>query len=132
LTEPLVGLIGERRKSGFVFSSDNGKRPFSGFSKAKRALDLKLAKIRKAGGRKPMEPWVFHDLRRTARSLMARAGVPTDHAERTLAHVVGGVRGVYDLHQYDAEKLAALEKLGALVDRIVHPSESVVLFAAKK
>ena len=28
--------------------------------------------------------WTLHDLRRTARSLMSRAGVPSDHAERCL------------------------------------------------
>ena len=46
-------LLGERRK-GFVFSSDGGKTAFEGFSKAKAALDAKLAGIRKTAGRKPM------------------------------------------------------------------------------
>src|SRR5262249_38104308 len=31
--------------------------------------------------------WTLHDLRRTARSLMSRAGVPTDNAERCLGRV---------------------------------------------
>jgi integrase len=30
--------------------------------------------------------WVIHDLRRTARSLMARAGIRPDVAERVLGH----------------------------------------------
>ena len=67
LTDAVVELLGERRK-GFVFSSDGGKTPFSGFSKSKAALDRKLAEIRKAAGRKPMPRFTFHDLRRTARS----------------------------------------------------------------
>jgi hypothetical protein len=37
--------------------------------------------------------WVGY-LRRTARSLMTRAGIAPDHAERALGHVIGGVRGV--------------------------------------
>jgi integrase len=65
------------------------------------------------------EGWTIHDLRRTARSLMSRAGVPNDHAERCLGHVIGGVRGVYDRHEYLEEKGAAYEKLAALIAEIV-------------
>jgi hypothetical protein len=43
--------------------------------------------------------WVGY-LLRTACSLMTRAGVDADHAERCLGHVIGGVRGVYDRHAY--------------------------------
>jgi len=127
LTDGLLALIRPRGK-GFVFTSDGGKTSFKGFSKAKAALDAKLVEIRKAASRKPMQPWVFHDLRRTARSLMSRAGVAPDHAERTLAHVIGGVRGVYDRHQYADEKRDVLEKLGALVERILRPDEAVLRF----
>lgn len=102
-----------------------GATPFSGFSKCKAKLDFHIAKARKiAGISKPMERWVLHDLRRTARSLMSRSGVPTDHAERVLGHEIGGVRGVYDRHAYFAEKLAALEKLAAIVAEIVSPPPS--------
>jgi integrase len=70
--------------------------------------------------------WTLHDLRRTARSLMSRAGVPTDHAERCLGHVIGGVRGTYDRHEYHAEKARAFEALAGLVARIVDPKANVV------
>ena len=80
-------------------------------------------------GRLPagMPHWVLHDLRRTARSLMARAGVPRDHAERVLGHRIGGVEGTYDRHSYEAEKGAALEQLAALIERIVNPPDNVVM-----
>ena len=65
--------------------------------------------------------WVLHDLRRTARSLMSRAGVNADHAERCLGHVIGGVRGIYDRHEYLAEKRHAFEGLAAQIELIVHP-----------
>ncbi|MFY9835761.1 MAG: integrase arm-type DNA-binding domain-containing protein [Xanthobacteraceae bacterium] len=71
--------------------------------------------------------WRLHDLRRTARSLMSRAGVPSDHAERCLGHVIGGVRGVYDRHEYHREKAQAFEALAALIDRIVSGSEGDVV-----
>jgi len=70
--------------------------------------------------------WTYHDLRRTARSLMSRAGVPSDHAERCLGHVFGGVRGVYDRHAYRDEMLMAYEKLAALMSQIVDPQPNVV------
>jgi integrase len=128
LTDTLLNLLDAKNKRGFMFSSDSGRKAFSGFSKAKAVLDTKLAAMRKAAGGKPMQAWVFHDLRRTARSLMARAGVPSDHAEQVLGHVVPGVRGVYDRHEYRDEKLAALEKLGALLERILQPGERIVSF----
>jgi integrase len=127
LTDTAAELIGPKRK-GYVFSSDGGKTAFKGFSKAKAALDARLAEIRKRDGRPPMNHWTLHDLRRSARSLMSRAGVNADIAERCLGHVIGGVRGVYDRHEYRAEKLDALEKLGALVERILRPDADVVRF----
>ena len=52
-----------------------------------------------------------HDLRRTAATRMAAAGVPRDHIAKVLNHVEGGARAtrVYDRHSYDAEKRVALE-----------------------
>lgn len=71
--------------------------------------------------------WRMHDLRRTARSLMSRAGVRPDIAERVLGHAVGGVEGVYDRHSYDVEKADALRKLAGLIERIANPpSDNVV------
>jgi integrase len=117
---------GKGNRSGFVFSTTGGKRPFTGFSKAKRALDEQIAAIRKADRREPMAPWTLHDLRRTARSLMSRAGVLADIAERVLGHVIPGVRGVYDRHEYAAEKRDALERLAGLVELILNPAPNVV------
>jgi integrase len=71
--------------------------------------------------------WTFHDLRRTARSLMSRAGIPSDHAERCLGHVIGGVRGVHDRHEYLEEKRRAFEALASQVDRIVNPPAANVV-----
>jgi integrase len=65
--------------------------------------------------------WTVHDLRRSARSLMSRAGAQLEASERVLGHVVGGVRGTYDRHEYLDEKAAALAKLAALIERIVNP-----------
>jgi integrase len=120
-------LIGEKpNKARFVFSLSGGEYPFSGFSKAKREIDKAIAAIRERDGREPMPAWVFHDLRRTARSLMGRAKVPTDHAERALGHVKSGVRGTYDRYKYLDEKRTAFEALAGLVTLILNPGSNVV------
>jgi integrase len=92
----------------YVFAG-RGKKAFNSFSDGKEDLQAKAS----------IAPWVIHDLRRTARSLMARAGVRSDIAERTLGHVIPGVEGVYDRHAYLEEKGEALAALAALVQRIL-------------
>jgi integrase len=123
LTDVFRELIGGKPaqfkgNSRFVFSTTNGVRPFSGFSKAKRALDSDIAKMRSETGREPMPRWTLHDLRRTGRSMMSRAKVPSDHAERVLGHVIGGVRETYDRYEYFEEKRDALTRLSNLVQEI--------------
>jgi integrase len=71
--------------------------------------------------------WRLHDLRRTARSLMSRAGIQSEHAERVLGHAIRGVEGIYNRHSYDAEKADALRKLAALIERIVTPPAANVV-----
>lgn len=130
LTDTMRELI-KNNNAPFVFSNDGGETPFKGFSKAKVALDKKIAELRKADGRKPMPHWTFHDLRRTARSIMGQNGVQPDHAERVLGHVITGVRAVYDpnlVHAYRKEKLAALLVLERQINRILRPGSKVVAF----
>ncbi|CAN5405716.1 site-specific integrase [soil metagenome] len=98
----------------FVFSG-RGSAAFNSFSKCKTALDEKA----------PIAAWVVHDLRRSARSLMARAGVRPDIAERVMGHVIGGVEGVYDRHLYYEEKADALRRLAGLLALILNPKSNV-------
>jgi integrase len=118
---PAIKQLLPERQEGFIFSSDGGKTAFSGFSKAKTALDKKIAEIRKREKRKAMPEWRLHDLRRTGRTLMAAAGVPDNIGERVLGHVITGVHGVYNRFAYCDEKAAALTRLAAHVDGIVDP-----------
>jgi integrase len=110
----LLGSITRIEGVPYIFTT--GDRPIGGFTKFKEAFD-------KACG---VTGWTIHDLRRTARSLMSRAGVPSDHAERCLGHVIGGVRGTYDRHAYHAEKKQAFEALATQIDRIINPQPNVV------
>jgi len=64
---------------------------------------------------------------------MSRAGVPADHAERAIGHAIGGIRGIYDRHAYEAEKRAAFEALARMVEnpRVRPPAVVVSFFSAE-
>jgi integrase len=99
----------------FLFTV-NGRVAINGFTLPKAWLDQTSG----------VTGWTLHDLRRTARSLMSRAGVNADIAERCLGHVIGGVRGTYDRYEYREEKARAFSALAGLIERIVEPQENVV------
>lgn len=100
-----------------VFPASTGPGPINAFSKRKNEIDEKLPLSMTVGDR-----WVLHDLRRTAKSLMARAGVLPHVSERVLGHTIKGVEGVYDQHSYADEKADALDKLARLVEIILNPA----------
>jgi integrase len=108
-----------KREAGFLVSSDDGKAPMGGFSKVKLAIDAELQTMRERDGRKAIPKWTFHDIRRTARSIMSRY-TNSDIAERVIGHVIPGVRGVYDHYDFMKEKREALEKLAVHVLGVVH------------
>lgn len=114
----------------FVFPS-RSRTPFSGFGKSKAKLDKAVLKAMQKRAKEPetIEPvpnWTLHDLRRTAKTLMVRAGVRPDISERVLGHVIAGVEGTYDRHSYAEEKRDALEKLAAIIESILNPAPSNV------
>jgi integrase len=86
--------------------------PFNGFGKSKAALD-------EASG---VSDWRLHDLRRTMATGLQRLGVRLEVTEAVLNHVSGsraGIVGIYQRHDYAAEKRAALEAWSAHVAAIV-------------
>lgn len=106
LSAPALAIVEALPKwngGDFLLSTTAGRRPVSGFSKAKARLD-KLAKV---------EGWTLHDLRRSAATHMARLGVAPKHVEMVLGHVTEGVAGIYNRYEYLSEKRAALDLWGA-------------------
>ena len=78
-----------------------------------------------------MPNWAVHNL--CAKTRMTPAGVRPDISERVLAHAIPGVEGVYDRWGYLPEKHDAPTRLGALVDRIIHPpARNVALFRQRR
>ena len=143
LSVPVLNILESvpRFDGPHVFTTTGGKRPVSGFSKAKAQLDrLTLQVMRNKGvmrGKKAetdvdMEPWRFHDLRRTCRTGMAALGVPEIVCEKVLNHQPAILVKTYNVHAYDAEKRDALERWGQEAMHLVRSvSENVVAITRK-
>lgn len=124
LPEVARKIIAEQNRLGdnpFVFPG-RGDNHFTGWSRCKAAFDKAV----------PIEPWVVHDLRRTARTLMADAGVRPDVAERVMGHTIVGVKGTYDRSEYRKLKAEALDKLAGLMAGILRPADNVVPLRAEQ
>ena len=102
--------------SAFVFAAGKGSGPFNSRGQRKDELD-RLLKEQLPN----MQPWVVHDIRRTARTLMARIGVQKDVAEAVLGHKEQGIVAVYNRHRYLDEQTDALKRLAGLIELIVNP-----------
>ena len=92
----------------WVFTTTR-RAPISGFSKALRHIHTQSE----------TSEWRFHDLRRTAASGMARAGIAPHVVEKVLNHISGtisGVAAVYNRYGYDAERRTALDQWGTFLD----------------
>lgn len=115
-------------RSGLVYPSREGTAP-SGFSKLKLRLDKKLAASAKASGA-DVPPWKLHDLRRTLATNMQRLGVGHEVIEHLLNHREKsrtGIAKAYQTHDFKPEKLAALLRWEAELDRILGGADGVIL-----
>lgn len=104
----LLGEVPRFPDCDWVFTTTR-RAPISGFSKALRHIHAQSQ----------TSEWRFHDLRRTAASGMARAGIAPYVVEKVLNHISGtisGVAAVYNRYFYDAERRDALDKWGSFLD----------------
>jgi integrase len=105
----------------YVFTT-SGWAPLGRFDRIKHELDAHM---------KPQTPWVLHDVRRSAASGMAKLGIRLPVIEKCLNHTGGsfrGIVGVYQRHDFAAEKRDALQRWADHIDAIVRgePAEKVV------
>ena len=99
----------------------------------KADLDQRMLRTLKALARRRGEDhqavdlpgWVNHDLRRVVRSGLAQLRIPHNVAEAVLAHRPPGIVGTYNLHEYEDEKVEALEKWAQHLNSIVRPPAKV-------
>lgn len=62
--------------------------------------------------------WAPHDLRRTARTMLAALGCPFEVGEAITGHMLPGVAGLYNLHKYDEERRHWLTLLDAKLEEL--------------
>jgi len=126
---PAVRKLLPKIKNGFVFGCAShrhhlaaGAAPLKSLGNFKEDIDAAIALLRRREHRKAMPAWTYHDLRRTARTMLAELGVSDEIAERVLGHSNGKIAETYNHHRYLAEKTAALTKLADHVERITRPT----------
>jgi integrase len=123
--EALSACSGGWPKGGLLFST-NGKTSSTGHSTAKARLDTAVAALAAEAGIAPPAPWRAHDLRRTLATGLQRLGVRFEVTEAVLNHVSGsrgGVAGIYQRHDWAAEKQFALQAWADHVSRLLTGSE---------
>jgi integrase len=122
LTEAMIEILNELPRfdgGDFLFSRSHGKAPVNFGTKIKRKLDAAmLAELGK------LSPWVNHDIRRSVKSNMSALRIPVVVSEAVLAHVQPGIASRYDKHDYQQEKLEALEAWGARLAEITTHGEA--------
>jgi integrase len=72
-----------------------------------------------------MDTFTIHDMRRTASTLLNGNGWPADAIELALGHKIGGIRGIYNVAKYSAERKKMLQWWGDYIEGIV--TESAVI-----
>jgi len=108
----------ETRK-GFVFGHGT-ERGFSGWGKAKAALDKRIADA----GHK-VEHWTLHDLRRSFAAGLQRLKVEPHIIECCLNHVPPKLQRTYQTHAYEDERRKALTLWGEHIEAVTTKPSNV-------
>jgi integrase len=123
--EAVAILEGLPRWAGpFIFSTTSGRRPIANFSGIKEKCDALMPGV---------EPWRFHDLRRSMRTGLSALRVPDTVSELCIAHTQKGLHRVYDQHSYLDEKRNAFDAWANHVLAICEPGapSNVIQIAAR-
>lgn len=111
LTDTAKSLIGDS-EPGYIF-------PTTRKSIAPYVTKITVSQVVNVANSFGIPKWSPHDLRRTARTHMARIGIPDEHAEAVLNHAKKGMVQVYNQYMYDDEKKTALLRWEAELLRIL-------------
>jgi len=124
LSDQALAILGSISKhEGRLCLFGRGLRGFQGWSKAKAALDERIAYAREATGSRPMPAWTLHDVRRSVVTHLHELGFAQPHAVEAIVNHLsghrGGVAGVYNKALYLAERRRALDLWGAHISALV-------------
>lgn len=127
LRVPLFGRareIVERRKErygdGYLFHSKFHGKTTQDAIRGNVAYHMPKCRFRPTleRPRLPVTDWSPHDLRRTARTMLAALGCPNEIGEAIIGHVLPGVAGVYNKYAYDKERVHWLTRLADHLESI--------------
>ena len=95
----------------YLISSTFGRRPISGFSKAKAELDQLATGYLSSSiqASQKIDPYRLHDLRVTCETRLAKLGFGQDVRDAVLGHAKTGLQATYNKYDYLKEKGVALE-----------------------
>jgi integrase len=121
----------------FVFTTNGGKSPVSGWNRMKRRLDARMAELAKAekGAKATIPPFRLHDLRRSCVTHMAELGIRPDVIELCVNHqsgARGGIAGVYNRSELLPERKVALERWAAHLTGLTAPKSDKVIRLRKR
>ena len=131
LRTPLVGralVVVQRRmklSKGYLFAADtpSGHSPQGTIgSQVYNRMPYSKVHVDRGTPSLTVTEWSPHDLRRTARTLLASMGCPDAVAEAVLGHMQPGVQGTYNRHGYDKERRHWLTLLDARLEQCVQRS----------
>lgn len=108
-------IIGDHK--GYIFPGDTIEKPITA-----NAVNYHVRREVDSTGKKPyygLERWTPHDLRRTCGTGVRRLGATRDTMDLILGHTTGGVTGVYDQYEGDAEKQRWLTAWGEFLAELV-------------
>jgi integrase len=127
LSDAVVALLRAQPQLGpYVFTGKTGHH-VTGFTYGKTLLDAAMAEA--AEGAK-IEPFIVHDLRRSAASHMAKLGITPQVVDKILNHSTGTIRGVaavYNRFEYQDARRAALAAWASHVTGLLAPAPSNVV-----
>jgi integrase len=89
-----------------------------------KQLTRSLARCQARFLEKGVQAFTLHDLRRTARTGLARLGIEPHIAERVLNHVQAKIPGTYDRHAYLDEMRDALQKWAEYLNTLRRPDRA--------
>lgn len=98
-------------------SRSNSRKPIS-----KSALNAAIRTIRV-----DLKPFVIHDFRRTASTLLHENGFNSDVIEKALAHEQTGVRGVYNRAEYADQRRELLQWWADFIEAQVDEPRKVII-----
>lgn len=109
--------------SGWLFTDKHGEQysqhQFSTYIYDLQPYSKKSARRAGAGLVLPVTHWTPHNLRRTARTMLAQLGCLNEVAEAIVGHMPTEIVATYNAHSYDAERQEWLLKLANHLESLV-------------